>query len=150
MNKKLSTGAALQFILGGKAIFTIKNSKTGNRFTYKVTIPKTETPENSGIYFVKLLTGSDNEGSYSYIGYIRKGHPQPYFYYGKKSKIGEGSTGVKAFDVVFNNFIGAGKSHVDLEVWHEGKCCRCGRTLTVPESIESGIGPECSRIKNAA
>jgi hypothetical protein len=29
------------------------------------------------------------------------------------------------------------------KIQHEGKCCRCGRTLTTPESIERGIGPEC-------
>ena len=29
------------------------------------------------------------------------------------------------------------------EFWHEGRCGRCGRTLTVPESIASGVGPEC-------
>jgi len=34
--------------------------------------------------------------------------------------------------------------HPELVVRHEG---RCGRTLTVPESIERGIGPEC--IKHA-
>jgi hypothetical protein len=28
-------------------------------------------------------------------------------------------------------------------IWHEGRCGRCGRRLTVPESIESGYGPEC-------
>ena len=27
---------------------------------------------------------------------------------------------------------------------HEGRCGRCGRKLTVPESIESGFGPECA------
>jgi hypothetical protein len=31
-----------------------------------------------------------------------------------------------------------------VEFWHEGKCCRCGRKLTVPASIASGIGPECA------
>jgi hypothetical protein len=31
------------------------------------------------------------------------------------------------------------------KVHHEGRCGRCGRTLTVPESIESGIGPECAK-----
>jgi len=30
-------------------------------------------------------------------------------------------------------------------VFHEGACGRCGRTLTVPESIASGFGPECIR-----
>lgn len=27
----------------------------------------------------------------------------------------------------------------------EGRCCVCNRKLTHPESIESGIGPECAR-----
>lgn len=30
-----------------------------------------------------------------------------------------------------------------VEVWHEGRCGRCGRRLTVPESISTGFGPEC-------
>jgi hypothetical protein len=38
-----------------------------------------------------------------------------------------------------------------LKVHHEGRCCRCGRKLTVPESIETGLGPECaSRLEAAA
>lgn len=31
-----------------------------------------------------------------------------------------------------------------LQVWHEGRCGRCGRKLTVPSSIETGLGPECA------
>lgn len=30
-----------------------------------------------------------------------------------------------------------------LEVWHDGACCRCGRQLTDPASVEAGIGPTC-------
>ncbi len=30
-------------------------------------------------------------------------------------------------------------------VYHSGRCGRCGRELTVPASILSGIGPECSK-----
>ena len=30
-----------------------------------------------------------------------------------------------------------------LEVFTEGRCRRCNRTLTTPESVESGIGPVC-------
>ena len=29
------------------------------------------------------------------------------------------------------------------KVHHEGKCGRCGRKLTTPESCLRGIGPEC-------
>jgi len=33
-----------------------------------------------------------------------------------------------------------------FEFWHEGRCGKCARRLTVPESIANGIGPEC--LKN--
>ena len=32
----------------------------------------------------------------------------------------------------------------NVTVWHEGKCGACGRKLTVPDSIKSGIGPVCA------
>ena len=31
-----------------------------------------------------------------------------------------------------------------VQVWHEGRCGKCGRKLTVPESLTSGLGPECA------
>ena len=31
---------------------------------------------------------------------------------------------------------------------HIGKCCKCGRKLTDPKSIELGIGPECAKAIN--
>jgi len=34
-------------------------------------------------------------------------------------------------------------SRKGVAVMHEGTCCRCGRQLTHPESIETGFGPEC-------
>lgn len=33
-----------------------------------------------------------------------------------------------------------------FEFWHEGRCARCSRRLTVPESISSGFGPECIKL----
>ena len=37
----------------------------------------------------------------------------------------------------------------NAEVMHANKCCKCRRTLTTPESIVKGIGPECSGEKRA-
>ena len=31
-------------------------------------------------------------------------------------------------------------------IHHENRCGRCGKRLTVPESIESGYGPECIKL----
>lgn len=39
--------------------------------------------------------------------------------------------------------------YTSAEVMHANKCCKCRRTLTTPESILKGIGPECSGEKRA-
>lgn len=31
-----------------------------------------------------------------------------------------------------------------FEFWHEGRCAACARRLTVPQSIATGYGPDCS------
>jgi hypothetical protein len=36
------------------------------------------------------------------------------------------------------------QTNPDLEIWHSGRCGRCSRRLTVPESIAAGIGPDCA------
>jgi hypothetical protein len=41
------------------------------------------------------------------------------------------------------NKLKVGKLQDFVEVWHEGTCGKCGRALTVPSSIENGLGPEC-------
>lgn len=143
---KLGQEHTLPFIIGGDATFTIRNAANGNRYTYRVGIPKDSKPENAEIFFVSLLTGSNNETDYQYIGVIRWNGQRFNFTHGVKSKIGPGAPGVVAFEFTFNRLVAMNRTHKDLEVWHEGRCCRCGRTLTVPESIESGIGPDCASI----
>ena len=55
----------LHFILAGNAVFTIENTATGNRFTFKVRRPDDDKP-----HFVSVLTGPNNENSYSFLGTI--------------------------------------------------------------------------------
>lgn len=135
MSHKLTTNIE-KFVFGGKSRFTVVNEKTGNRFTYRIKGMK----DNENLHFVSLLTGSDNETSYSFFGSIF--NRETYKFSTKKSKIGCESQGVKVFDW----FVKSLKSNTlpdFVSVYHEGKCGRCGRTLTVPESIVSGFGPEC-------
>jgi hypothetical protein len=128
---------ALGFIFGGNALFTVKNPKTENRFTFKVTKHKKED-----IFFVKVLTNPD---VYEFIGSIR---PGTRFKHSKKSRISDEAQSVKVFDFVFNTLITKSLPQF-IEIWHEGRCCACGKTLTTPESIQRGIGPECFR-RNAS
>lgn len=123
------------FALAGNATFTVTSRKTGTRFTFKVR----QINEN-GPHFVKVMTGADNENSYTFLGTIFNGSD---FRHGKKSPISTDAPSALAFNYIWK--------HIDnppadkIEIHHAGKCCRCGRTLTVPESIESGVGPECAQ-----
>lgn len=135
----------LAFILAGNARFTLKSTKTETRFTYKVKRAK----EIEGIptpFFVSLLTGSNNDVDYTFVGTLfpRTTDDSLYdFVFNKKChSVKRDAKSIMAFEWFFGK-IQADMPPPDLEVWHEGRCGACGRTLTVPSSIEKGIGPEC-------
>lgn len=143
----LTIATAPKFILAGKAIFTAKSLNTGNRFTYKVVKAKKNTSDKT-VYFCSVLTGTDNNSNYSFFGSIIKNEVtgQIHFFWSTKNRnVGSTAPSVVAFDYVINSLIAQNKFSTKLELWHEGRCGRCGRLLTVPESIESGIGPECAK-----
>ncbi len=50
----------------------------------------------------------------------------------------------RAFRWFVENLLARGAVSEKVEFWHEGKCARCGRKLTTPESIQRGLGPECA------
>ena len=134
---KLDNKEALRFIFAGKSLVTFLNTKTDNRFTFKV-----KQAKNSNLFFVSVLTSPD---IYTYIGTTTNG----VYKHGSKSNISKDAQSVKVFEYVVN------KLKIDnlpdfVEVWHEGKCGKCGRTLTVPSSIATGIGPECMKSLSKA
>ncbi len=124
-----------QFALAGNATFTLSSLKTGQRFTYKIRVAE----NNATMHFVSVLVGPDNTSDYRYFGFIRRG---VYFHGGAKAKIGPDAPSAKAFQWFWVN-LARSVEMPQLEVCHEGRCGRCGRALTVPESIKSGFGPEC-------
>ena len=133
------TVAQKNFILAGKAIITVENVETGNRFTYKISAHKEKT-----LHFVSLLTGPDNLRDYSYMGTIFDAGE---FRWTRSSRVGKDAMSFKAFDYVWRKLLNGGLPK-QIKIWHEGRCCKCGRVLTVPESIERGIGPECAQNVN--
>lgn len=127
------------FIFAGKSIFTIKNPKTGNRFTFKIGKSK-----SNDLFFVSVLTSPDH---YEFLGTI---FPQNIFRGSNRSLIKEGSPSLNVFKW-FISKMDMSSLPKFIEVWHEGCCARCGRRLTTPESIESGFGPECiKKSKNGS
>jgi hypothetical protein len=128
--------AAREFILGGNATVTLVSTKTGTRFTYKIR-------GKDDVWFVSLLGGPDNEADYRYMGRIDAGSS---FWAGRRTPkpgdVGPDAPSSKAFAWAWTR-IAIDHLPVGLEVWHEGRCGRCNRKLTVPASIASGFGPEC-------
>jgi len=135
-----SAANARAFMAAGKATVTLQSRRTDTRFTYKIT-----ASQDGNIHFVKVLTGADNESSYSYFGYIRRG---VFFHGGTKAKAGYDAPSVRAFDWTWK-MLARDELPALLEIWHEGRCGRCNRKLTVPSSIALGIGPECGQREHS-
>jgi hypothetical protein len=137
---KFTTAAAARaFLLGGNATVTLLSVKTGTRFTYKI-----RANDEGDVHFVSLLSGPDNESDYSYLGRIdAKGR----LWVGRRvpqaGDISEDAPSAMAFRWAWLRLLQDILPDT-LEIWHEGRCGRCSRKLTVPSSIASGFGPECA------
>jgi len=131
--RALKNEAVEKFMFAGKARITIQNIETGNRFTYQI-----KKLKDKDIWFISLLTGSNNDSDYSFFGTVFSDKMS--CKHSKKSRIGIDASGVQAFGWLIKHY----KNLPDnVRVWHNGYCGRCGKTLTVPESIVSGFGPTC-------
>lgn len=128
----------LAFLLAGNAHATFVSERTGTRFTYRVSTPKASDPNRGPApHFVSVLTGPDH---YEYLGCIYR---RTMYAHGRKSRIGEDATSAKAFAWLWKH-LSAGQMPPECEVYHEGRCGRCGRRLTTPTSVTRGLGDECA------
>lgn len=131
-----------QFIYGGKSTFTLVSVASGKHFTYKLT--RANGDKASRPWFVKVMTGSNNEHDYTYAGFIDPAKPYDVIQ-GRKGRISSKAPSIMALAWVLKTLNYGGHSNLSkVEVWHEGRCGACGRRLTVPESISTGLGPICT------
>ena len=135
--KKIESVSAVKaYLLAGNATATFQNPITGNRFTYKIMKGKQE----GAPHFVKVLTGQDNEGDFTYLGCIFDGVT---FRVTAKSRISPDAPSARVFAWVWAR-VCTGADISPVEIYHSGRCGKCGRKLTVPESILTGLGPVCA------
>lgn len=127
---------AKTFCLAGNATITLESLQTSAHYTFKIREKAAEGRPT--VWFVNLLRGPDNESDYMYMGLIRDG----VFSLTKNSKVSADCLSFKAFNYFWNRYNDV--IPPQLVIHHEGKCGRCGRTLTVPSSIDLGIGPDCA------
>lgn len=138
----LSAEDRVRFMVGGVARFTLRSCKTGQRYTFKVEAPRKDgkLDFSARIRFVKLLSGPDNAANYRYFGMVvAVGNRWVFRHAGAKAACEDSAPSVVAFRW-FTEHPGSAA----LEFFHVGACARCGRDLTVPESITSGFGPICA------
>ena len=147
MKGQLTTWAAVrEYVFAGNARFTLRSMKTGTRFTYRVRVKKQDVVDGvkDPTFFVSLLRGPDNSEDYAYMGVLRRPGS---FHLTSMSKVTRGADSVKSLlwfldKLVRERAVLGAKDGV--EFWHDGRCGRCGRDLTVPESVARGLGPECA------
>lgn len=132
-----------RFATAGRAHFTLVSQRTGQRFTYRVKVKKDDEGNPTNFFFVSVLTGPQNTSDYTYLGCLSNGR----FINDRRMRIGADAPSRRAF-AWFWSRLNAGTSPdlPECEVWHEGRCGRCHRMLTVPESIETGLGPICAGL----
>lgn len=135
-----------KFVVAGYATFTVeppadfKHSEGQPHFTYCV--QRKESVQYGVKYFVKVLTGPDNTRDFTYMGVLN--HRSGEVYATEKSKIGGLRLAVaqRVLLAIFQQR----PERIEESGWsvhHEGRCGCCGRKLTTPESIATGIGPVC-------
>ena len=111
---------------------TIRNPATNGHRTFSI---KTQ-PENArfapGERIVALLTGSDNTASYTPFGFIQPDGSVRLF----RSK-------ADGLWLKYADMVSRPDAYPSAEYLFEGHCRVCNRLLTHPESIKSGIGPNC-------
>jgi len=125
---------AAVFLLAGHATVTVRSLKTGSHFTYNITKAK-----NRNIWFVSVLTGDE---SYVYVGSM---FPGGAFRMTQGSVLQADAPSVQAITYTLRCIYQVKRIPETLEVMHDGRCAQCSRTLTHPESLESGLGPECAK-----
>jgi hypothetical protein len=133
---------------------TLVSERTGTRYTYRVARPPGQDAERP--WLVSLLTGQDNENDYTYLGLLRPigisalvvaedaEWPLVNLHHTPKSAFAATSAPYRAFGFLTDHVLGRARIPAALQVWHEGRCGRCGRKLTTPESVLLGLGPVCA------
>jgi hypothetical protein len=126
-----------KFFTAGKAIFTVSNA-SGQHYTYRIGHKDDTQP-----FFVGLLTGPQNDTDYTYMGIFNPENNDVRLT--KKSTYTEDTTAVKVIRWALKKVLTGSELPPGYSIQHAGKCCCCGRTLTTPESVDKGIGPECEK-----
>jgi len=149
---RITNGNDLQrYLLAGNSRFTIVSAKTRTRYTYRVSLADRWWGDTTDKWFVSVLTSPDD---YTYMCLVFSDYTCKWT---RRSKISEDAPSAVAFKYLMNQIIARNNEFgrdadgnfawnlpTVIEFYHSGRCGRCNRVLTVPESVMNGLGPECA------
>ena len=124
--------------------------RNGKHFTYRVHTVKKGDLEGKRI--VALLNGPDNNSNYKGFGFVvperanvaaNGQHPNWVDVPDSQDIAIWKKCRSEAFEKHAKLLLGHANEHV-VEWMQEGRCMKCGRKLTTPESLKAGIGPVCA------
>jgi hypothetical protein len=131
----------------GKALFTLENKEKGTHITFKVKSPKKkrDQPEDTRYFDIEVKALNDGWHGMRYIGRLDRKLKQLKM----SGKVEKDHVGVQTLQWIMKNWKNLEKFEEDgkLGMYHLGICCKCGMPLTVPDSIENGIGPHCKKYR---
>lgn len=127
------------YIFGGRGIVTLK-SPTGIHHSYIFKKPRNEDQFPDDVYFVYALHDHDK---LFYVGMVENCR----FRLTRSSRFLNDTDIVKGARYIMKMAF-TENLNTKMELYHEGVCSVCGRPLTNPKSIETGIGPRCRRRLN--
>lgn len=137
MEQILDINNAVDFFYGGKAEFVIQSKETAKSFSYSVYGLDTDSGK---IYFVCAILNQRR----IFIGSIFNKKEFKFSTKAYTENITANSLVVKSFKWLFEVLKYKSIQHFHkIKFYHTGKCGKCGRILTNPESIKIGIGPVC-------
>lgn len=115
---------------------TVENTVRGTHRTFLIKTQKSDAKFAPGERILSPLVGPDNTSDYLQIAFVKDD--------GRINLWGKYRTEQyqRLIRVLQNpeHFRSLG-----CRYYYEGRCRRCNRLLTHPESIKSGIGPECAK-----
>jgi hypothetical protein len=130
-----------KYVRGGHGKFTMQSIPTGKHLTYQVSSPKEIDLTKDRPLWISFL---NYQNEFEFIGTLWEDNLV--FKLGKKARVTEDAPCVAGIKWLTDHIRKSQNLPETMLFWHEGVCCRCGRPLTNPESIERGIGPFCASM----
>lgn len=120
-------------------IITVENTNRGTHRTFRIKTQKDDDSFAPGERILSLLTGPDNTNDYMQIGFVKTNKSgRAYVILWRRHR----NDTMQALVKVLLNTDHYRK--LGVRYHHEGRCIKCNRCLTTPESVRNGIGPKCA------